>query len=103
MHVGKPSGQRSLTSNMHGRRSYEILQPAAADVMYPCQIVENASFALVNFYGFLFFFRVLAHGPLSRIPVKDILPIPKISSDKILVGGNPTVGLGDCLLLYPLP
>ena len=70
MHVRKPFGQRPLKSNMHERRRSRLPRPAAADVMVYRKNVENASYVLVNFYGFFLFPRVLGHGPYSWIPVK---------------------------------
>ena len=52
MHIGKLLLQPALTSQMHGLYGSILLQPAGADIMVHCQSVENASYALVNFYGF---------------------------------------------------
>ena len=52
MHVCNPFGQRPLKTNMHGRQRSRLPRPAAADVMVIVKNVENASYVLVNFYGF---------------------------------------------------
>ena len=41
MHVGKPSCQWLLTSHVHGRRGFEMPQPAAVDVMVHYQDVKT--------------------------------------------------------------
>ena len=79
MHVGKPSNQWLLTSHMHGRRGFEMLRLAGADVMVHCRNVKNASFVLVNFYGFFSFFSgILSHGSYSLKAVKEVIPLTPV-------------------------
>ena len=52
MHVVKSLFQPALTYQMHARRGSRLSQPAAGDVMVHCQNLDNASYALGNFYVF---------------------------------------------------
>ena len=67
MHVGKPLFQPALVSQMYEWRGSRLPRPDAGDVMVHCQNLKNASYALVNIYGFLW---VLAKGPYNIKPVK---------------------------------
>ena len=61
MHVAKPSKQWLLPSHMHGRRSFEMPQPARADSYGPLLIDKHARYVLVNFLRF------------SRVLVMDLI------------------------------
>ena len=70
MHVEQPYDQRSLASQMPGRRALEMLRPAPVGAMV---IVKTLGRQLNLRVFYFIFLRVLAHGPLRVIAVKGCL------------------------------
>ena len=58
MYVGKPSDQWLLTSHMHGRRGFEMPQPAQVGVMVIRHNVKNTTYVATSYLlggGSIFF------------------------------------------------